>query len=1375
MLRHYKRIMELTDIRTLKNMLDFAVEKFPDNDFILYKENGTVANKTYTQFQAASDAFSRMLDDKQLKGAHVAVIGPTCFEWIVTYFGTVAADSVIIPLAANETDDMNRQLCEFGDADILVFAKKHESLYRLLREKLPQIRLFISMDDEVTADDVISFSSILQTYAGKYNNEPDPERFCTLLFTSGTTGFPKGVMLNQHNLVSSAMNVRQYDDAMRIFCCLPISHAYCFTTNIVKLIFRGATVCVNDNMNNIISDIRLYRPASIVCVPLIANKLMGGALRYAKSKPDVEESVAVKEFLGGCGKIVCGGAPLEAANNARYTQAGMIVLNGYGMTECSPIIANNTVDFRKNGSVGRTIPGMHVKIENGEILAKGEGVMLGYYKNEEATKEVFTDDGWLHTGDVGYIDDEGFLFITGRCKNLILLDNGENVSAEFLEERFVHEGFVQEVVAYGQDGMICVEVYPNAEYIKENSITDLESAMNEVLARVNENLASFQRITSFTLRDTPFERTASSKIKRTGGRPAKKAELIMPKTDAEIRVCAAVCDLLNKDKAGVNENFFAIGGDSLSATELAVSLHIGTQIVYDHPVLSDLAGVLEEVSQKENKSISGINAMIRKTAGTVADQKVYKHVLLTGATGFLGVHILKELLEKDVVVYCLVRNEQRFRDQVRYYFGDIDLSEKCRVICGNIEKDNLGLSCDLYNDLCTRIDAVFHVAANVHHAGDYAELKKTNVDGTKNCIAFAKAANAVLHHTSTVSVHGSATVPQGDKTAKFDEFTLDIGQQFAENVYIHSKYRAEEAVISARLDGVQSNIYRIGNLTWRTTDGLFQINTQDNGFLHRIHAILKLGLLSSAADKYPMDLTPVDECAKAFVELAFSGKVNEIYHLYNPNYLTSENLFRYLDVPYRKVSPLELIETAFANTDDRDVHVYMFYMLISGRSANIDTSCAFTLQRMNALGIAWSIPDGNYLKNGNNCLSFEPLDCKPMRSVGGTMTPIQKLFVSTLRKISLPESEVFKGQDSLLKLADYMRENGACKPLVITFEAALQKEEVKCFLRSFDDLAVFTDIPGEPTLSCVMNSVESYQKNSCDSVVAIGGGSVLDCAKICSLVAGNGGSHPDAVCGLLADAKAAVPFFAAPTTAGTGSEMTIFAVMTDEEKQQKTPYLSDRYLPRAIALDAALVKGLPANMIAATGIDALSHCVESFISLFVDYFPEDKSCAESACRAVFANLGSAYRDPANLIALQQMLEASMYAGKAFRRIGTGYIHGIAHRIGEMYHLPHGVAIATTFVPVLKAYLPFAQQGLSKLAVAIGVAEADDDTLTAANAFIAAVDELINDLHLLASVEFDDKYVDVIVDRAQDEVKSLGYPRPFSDSELKEIVVGILRR
>lgn len=1361
--------MELHDIRTLKNMLDFAVEKYPENDFILYKENGATARKSYTQFQQSADAFSRMLIQRGLRGAHVAVIGPTCFEWIVTYFGTVAADSVIIPLAANETQEMNLQLCAFGDADVLVFSKKQEGLYRLVKEKLPRVKLFISMDGLVQEDDVLPFAAIGDDYAGKYDGEPAADRFCTLLFTSGTTGFPKGVMLNQYNLVNSAMSVWEYDDAMRVFCCLPISHAYCFTTNIVKVIFRGAAVCVNSDMAELLADIRLFAPQSIVCVPLIANKLMGGALRYAKTRPDLEESDAVKEFLGGCGKIVSGGAPLEAANNARYTQAGMIVLNGYGMTECSPIIANNTISFRKNGSVGRTIPCMQVKIENGEILVKGAGVMLGYYKNEEATAQAFTQDCWLHTGDLGYIDEEGFLFITGRCKNLILLDNGENVSAEFLEERFAKAALVQEVVAYGQDGMICVEIFPNAEYVSSHAIDDVSAAVSSLIAEINKELAVFQRITSFVLRDTPFERTASSKIKRTDGRPVAKAAVEKPLTPAEKKVCSAVCEVLNKEEVGINQNFFAIGGNSLSATELAVTLNIGTQSVYDYPVLRELARLLADERTSDEKGVEGINSVISKTAGQGADVKPYKTVLLTGAAGFLGAHVFRELLDRDVTIYCLVRNKERFEKQIEYYFGKLSYPQ-AHIVIGNIEKENLGLSPYLYAQLCKEVDAVFHVAANVHHAGDYAQLKKTNVDGTENCIAFAKAAGAVLHHTSTVSVHGAATVPQGNKTAKFDEFTLAIGQHFAENVYIHSKYRAEEAVLTARLDGVCSNIYRIGNLTWRACDGLFQINTDDNGFLHRIRAMLKLGLLSSAADKYPMDLTAVDECAKAFVGLAFSGKVNEIYHLYNPNYLSAENLFRFLAVPFRHASPLEVIETAFANTHDRDIQVYMFYMLISGRSANIETSCRFTLQRMNALGLCWSVPDAEYLRKGNNCLPSETMQIKAMRSSGGVMTPIQKLFVSTLRKADLPASEMFRGNDSLLLLAQYMKNSGIKKPLVITFSAALQFDHVQEFLAAFNNnYALFTDIPGEPSLSCVRDCIAVYKETQCDGIVAVGGGSVLDCAKVSALCVGNDGKHPDAVCGLFADAAPAVPFYAVPTTAGTGSEMTVFAVITDDDKQMKTPYLSDRFLPLAVALDPALTVGLPYAATAATGLDALSHAIEAYLSLYADYFPEDRDAAPLVCKLVFDNLLTACEKPDCLAARLHMLEAANLGGQAFRRISTGYIHAIAHRLGEFYHLAHGVAIGCCIVPVLHAYLPFGEKPLAKLAVFCGFASQETDTAQAAQLFIDAVESLTEKLQILQDVVFDGDYTELIIDRAQDEVKSLGYPRPFSDAQLKEIV------
>ncbi len=1364
--------MELDQIKSLKNMIDFADEHFAGEDFIRYKVDGGLASKTYAQLKCACDAFSRMLEAKQLKGAHVAVVGPTCFEWIVTYLGTVNSNSVIIPLAANESTEMNCKLMDFVDTDVFVFDKAHVELYHAVKSSLSNIRFYISLDGAVEEEGVISFADIIEEFAGVYNYEPDENVMCTILLTSGTTGFPKGVMLSHRNLVSAAMSVNENCTARSVLSCLPIHHAFCFNTNFLKLIFRGATACINDNLMNLLADIRLFSPDSIVVVPQLAKKLMEGAIMFSKAHPEFPVSDAVHSFLGNSGKIISGGAPLDATLSARYNGTGMLVLNGYGMSECAPCIANNTPNDYRHGSVGKPIPCVQTKIENGELLVKGDNVMLGYYKNPEATKEAFTDDGWMHTGDLGHFDEDGYLYITGRCKNLILLDNGENVSAEFLEERFSSEPLVAEVVVYGEDGAICAELFLNHELMQKQNITDIDAEMMELLSRVNNGLPPHQRISTYVIRDIPFERTASQKIKRISGKPSRKAPRVEPKTPAEVRVCNAVREILLKDTVGTNENFFAIGGDSLSAAELAVSLHVNTQVIYDNPFLSSLALVVEKTMADEDMVRPDVNGIIK--ASTDERVEEYKCVLLTGATGFLGAHILKELTERNVKTICLVRNSERFLSQLEYYFDDIDISN-VTVIKGNIENTHLGLSADVYNSLASQVDAVFHVAANVHHAGDYLELKKTNVEGTQNVIDFAKAANAVLHHTSTVSVHGSATVVQENRTAVFDEFTLNIGQHFYDNVYIHSKYHAEEAVLLARQEGLKSNIYRIGNLTWRASDGKFQRNNEENGFLSRVRAMMKLGMLNDNMDTYPMDLTAVDECAKAFVSLAFAGHTNEIYHLYNPNYLKTAELFNALGRQYKHVSTLETIETVFANTDDRDIRVYLFYMIISGRSAYIDTRCTFTVERMAEVGFEWSKPDGRYMNLGGHCTDFDEYEVKPMRTCGGALTPIQKIAFGGLQDAQLGETELFTGEASLSELAERVSADGVSNPLVVTFNAALNFENVKTLLSSFGKYTAYTSINGEPTVEDTENCLLAYQQNDCDGVVAIGGGSVIDCAKITALCAANTHKQLDDLNTFAVKANRCVPFYVVPTTAGTGSESTVFAVITDTKEHKKKAFASDKFMPYAVALDASLTLSVPEYVTACTAIDALSHAVEAYVSTFGVAFEQDRKLALVAARKIFSSLEKACNNLDDIAARTALLEASHEAGVAFRRISTGYIHALAHRLGELYNLPHGAAIASVFTSVLRANMPEICNDLASMAVYCGICEESANKTADAEKFIAEVDRLIACVGIdKKAVAFNEADAQEIVLRAQEEVKVVGYPKPFSDESLTKLLLDNFR-
>ena len=1354
-------IADMTKMRNFKHLTDFCAENYGDVHFMEYKKDGGVEAKTYAQLKADADAVSAYFEKHLPAGAHVALIGGASYNWVAAFMGIVNSGRVAVPLAPAETDEMNVKLISFADCAAFIFDGKHKPLFERVQKDVSAVGCFLSVDDTADAPGVKNLSEVFTEETGGFDREPDGNALCAIMYTSGTTGFPKGVMLSHRNLIATGSYVHEAYPTQRMLGVLPYHHAFGLTGNITKVMVNARTLCLNDNLQNVFADFQLYKPNGMLAVPQMIKFMMNAGFRYAKANEDtMTEREAFQAFFGGAfTTISSGSAPLDKELNDRYNATGIGVYNGYGMTECAPIVANNVGQFNKSGSVGRLIPCMEGRIVDGELQLKGLNVMMGYYKNPEATKEAFTEDGWLHTGDLGYFDEDGYLYITGRCKNLILLDNGENVSAEFLEDKLYNEPIVKECVCFGENGAIYAEIYPDKAWAEANGITDIPGCIPEALRRVNDTLAAYQRIQSFYLRDIPFEKTASQKIRRGLTHGTAHKEIVPPETDAERQVMAAAQELLNAENLSVTDHYFTVGGNSLNAVELAVALNLSPQTVYDHPVLRDLARHMEHERAAGGHRVKNINDIIRQTK---TDERApeYDTVLLTGATGFLGVHILKELAEAGKTVYCLVRDEKRLYDHIRFYFGDYK-NDRILPVIGNIEAPDLGLG-EAYADFAAKVDTVFHVAANVHHAGDYAVLRRTNVQGTKNVIAFCMTGGAVLQHTSTVSVHGAATVIEETENAVFDEDILDIGQRYTDNVYIHSKYRAEEEVLLARQKGLRANIYRIGNLTWRTGDGRFQRNAADNGFLHRVLAILKLGIYHENMEKYPMDLTAVDECAAGYVKLALSGCVNRIWHMFNHRFLDVRDLFDRMDTPWRYASTAEAIELANANSADRDIHVYMFYMIISGRSSEVKMVNGQTVEALKALGFSWSEPDRAYLHAGEN-LRFSPAPLQPPQK-GGAVTPIGKLTLGVLKNAVLKTPELIAGEHTVGRIANALESRGLKKPLVITVPFELPG--VKALLDALGQPPVFTDIAAEPTVGDTARALNAYLANGCDCVVGIGGGSVLDTAKITSLRAANPNAYVEDIARMDSDCKPGVPLALAPTTAGTGSEATLFAVATEEEKNKKRPFTSDKFLPDVVVLDPVLTASVPKTGTAYTGIDALSHAVESWLSLFASAFPADAALAPEAAKAVFGHLETACREPGDLAARAAMQNAAYTAGRSFARIGTGYIHAIAHRFGEFYHVPHGLAIAAAFTPVLRAYLPCGADRMASLAKACGVGDTAED-------LINAVDGLIGRLGIeICRIPFNQADVFEIARKAQEEAKLVGYPRFFTDGEVRDIVKGI---
>jgi thioester reductase-like protein len=363
---------------------------------------------------------------------------------------------------------------------------------------------------------------------------------------------------------------------------------------------------------------------------------------------------------------------------------------------------------------------------------------------------------------------------------------------------------------------------------------------------------------------------------------------------------------------------------------------------------------------EDDRSVD-VNELIKQNANLFYNP-TNKRILLTGATGFLGAHILRELLSRNLNVVCLVRNEERLRQTLGRYFPDKYKYFKYKVVKGDIEKPKFGLSNEEYEILVHKVDTVIHTAANVHHAGHYEDFERTNVKGTQNVINFCMDAKAVLHYTSTASVNGVGTVSIPKTDQVFDEFILDIGQDYVQNVYIHSKYKAEEAVLKARSEGLKANIYRIGNLTWRMSDGMFQKNAGDNDFVGRARGLFKARLFSPEIAQFPMDFTAVDECADAYVRLVLHNRINNIYHLYNPHLFTIEKLSSKLLFKCKQV-PKDLYDKLLKEKIyDKDVAVLSFYSSIASKSRNVPMSNEYTVAVLKDLGFSWSRIGLKYLK-----------------------------------------------------------------------------------------------------------------------------------------------------------------------------------------------------------------------------------------------------------------------------------------------------------------------------------------------------------------------------------------------------------------------------
>ena len=497
-----------------------------------------------------------------LAGKRIAVIGPTAPEWVSSYLAILAIGGVVIPMDKELDSTAIFGFLETAEAEAIVYGKGMKQKLAEAIENHPTMKLFIAMENEESSEKILPLSSVIENGRIAQTIEPfqihngPTDALAVMLFTSGTTGTSKCVMLCQKNiwstLVSACSTVEFFHDDT-IVSVLPLHHTYELICMLSGMDY-GMTIGINDTLTHIMKNFAEYKPTGLVLVPLFINTMYNRIMAKAKAsgkdrilrimlavsgalrKIGIDlRRVFFKSVLDAFGgrlcKIVSGAAPLNPEMVKAFDGFGITIAEGYGITECSPLISVNPYYALKQGSVGPAVPCCTIRIDiretnekgyaEGEIQVKGDNVMLGYYKNEEENRRAFTEDGWYRTGDIGYMDEDGYIYITGRLKSVIVLENGKNVFPEEIEEYLSHIPEIGECVTVGrtaEDGEtvnLCALVYPNTEIYGEQP--DKEKAYAEINAKIlelNKKLPTFKKIKILEIVDTPFEKTTTRKIKR---------------------------------------------------------------------------------------------------------------------------------------------------------------------------------------------------------------------------------------------------------------------------------------------------------------------------------------------------------------------------------------------------------------------------------------------------------------------------------------------------------------------------------------------------------------------------------------------------------------------------------------------------------------------------------------------------------------------------------------------------------------------------------------------------------------------------------------------------------------------------------------------
>lgn len=555
-------LYDATKFENIRGIIRNSMDQYADNNAFIIKETKgkeiKYKNITYRQLNEHVDSLGTKFLQMGLKDKRIAIIGKNRYEWVVTYLATINGTGIVVPLDKGLPEQEIESSLERSQANVIVFEEQYSEMMEHIKENnKTNVTEDICMDKQekypYLYDLIKEGKELLDQGNREFLDTPiSSEKMCILLFTSGTTSKSKAVMLSHKNIASNIYSMTKSEDIRSTdtnIAFLPFHHTF-GSTGILMFLSRGATNVFCDGLRHIQKNLVEYQVSTFVCVPLLIESI------YKKIWQEIEKTGQTKKVkfgmklskfllkfgidiraklfkqiidkLGGkIRSVISGASGLDPKVAEGFRAFGISVVQGYGLTETSPVLAAESAEAYKAGSTGLPMPDVEIKIDNpnesgiGEIIAKGPNIMLGYYENEEETNKVLKD-GWFYTGDLGYIDNEGFLFITGRQKNVIVLKNGKNIYPEEIETLINNLPYVEESMVYGKekddDLIASVKIVYNKDYMNshypEKSEEEIKNIIWEDIKKINKTMPNYKHIKNLIITDEEMIKTTTAKIKR---------------------------------------------------------------------------------------------------------------------------------------------------------------------------------------------------------------------------------------------------------------------------------------------------------------------------------------------------------------------------------------------------------------------------------------------------------------------------------------------------------------------------------------------------------------------------------------------------------------------------------------------------------------------------------------------------------------------------------------------------------------------------------------------------------------------------------------------------------------------------------------------